>query len=72
MLMTVCPLPDCICCSKKKNYYSLKITDLDRPMGIRMKTQLMTMETDIFIVFAEGTEVCKCESLFDSYSALLG
>lgn len=41
-------------------------------MGIRMKTQLMTMETDILIVFAEGTEVCKCESLFDSYSALLG
>lgn len=43
---------------KKKN-----TIHLDRPMGIRMKTQLMTMETDILIVFAEGTEVCKCESL---------
>lgn len=31
----------------------------------------MTIDTDSFIVFTEGTEVCKCDSFLDAYSALL-
>lgn len=57
---------------KPELLFMIDNTDMDRSMGIRMKTQLITMETDSFIVFVEGTEVCKCDSLFDAYSALLG
>ncbi|XP_071173906.1 sterile alpha motif domain-containing protein 3-like isoform X2 [Mytilus edulis] len=40
-------------------------------MAIKVHTHIMTMDTDAFSVFAEDTEVFKCDSFFEAYSGLL-
>lgn len=56
---------------EKTELLLIKDENAEQPMGIKFKKNIMTMDTESFIVYAEGTEVFKCDSFFEAYTGLL-